>query len=119
MCDQRSTRTARKKRETKEAHESDIAMALAKHNEKENLRGETLPEQQQVYRVKVVTAFLRAGIPLSKLDSFRDILEEKVYRLTDRRHMFDLVPFVLKQEEAHIRDEITGKYMSVIFDGTS
>ena len=110
---------SRKKREAKEAHEWDIAMALEKHNANEHLRSETLPEQQQVYRVKVVTALLRAGIPLSKLDSFRDVLEENAYRLTDRRHMSDLVPFILKEEEAHIRDEITGKYLSVIFDGTS
>ena len=62
---------------------------------------------------------LRAGIPLSKLDSFRDILEENAYRLTDRRHMFDLVPFILKEEEARIKNDIAGKHLSVIFDGTS
>ncbi len=50
----------------------------------------------------VVTALLRAGIPLSKLDSFRDIIEENAYRLTDRRHMIGLVPFILKEEEAKI-----------------
>lgn len=33
--------------------------------------------------------------------------------------MFDLVPFILKEEEARIQKEITGKYLSVIFDGTS
>lgn len=94
-------------------------MALAKHNEEQHLRGETLPEQQQVYRVKVVTAFLRAGVPLSKLDSFRDFLEENGFRLTDRRHVFDLIPFILKEEEARVRKEITGKDLSIIFDGTS
>ena len=72
-----------------------------------------------MYRVKVVTAFLRAGIPLSKLASFRDLLEENAYRLTDRRHMFDLVPFILKREEEQICEEIAGKHLSVIFDGTS
>ena len=111
--------SSKKKLELKEAREQDIAVALSKHNEKEHLRGETLPEQQQVYRVKVVTAFLRAGIPLSKLDSFRDLLEENAYRLTDRRHMFDLVPFVLKREEEQICKEIAGKHLSVVFDGTS
>lgn len=110
---------SKKKRKMKEAREQDIAMALTKYNEKEHLRGETLPEEQQVYRVKVVTAFLRAGIPLSKLDSFREILEENAHRLTDRRHMFDLIPFILKEEEARVRKEMTGKYLSVIFDGTS
>ena len=36
----------------KEAREQHIAKALTKYNEKEHLRGETLPEEQQVYRVK-------------------------------------------------------------------
>lgn len=111
--------SSKKKLEMKEIREQDIANALAKHNSEVHLRGETLPVAQQVYRVKVVTALLRAGIPLSKLDSFRDILEENAYRLSDRRHMFDLVPFILKEEEGRIQNEITGKYLSVIFDGTS
>ena len=86
-----------------------------------NTCGETLPVQQQVYsyRVKVVTALLKAGIPLSKLDCLRDILEENAFRLTDRRHMFDLVPFVLNEEIARLKNEIDGKYLSLIFDGTS
>ena len=65
--------------EVKLKREQDIADSLARHNSEVHLWGETLPMQQQVYRVKVVTALLRAGIPLSKLDSFRDILEENAY----------------------------------------
>ena len=72
-----------------------------------------------MYRVKVVSAFLRAGVPLHKIESFREILEENAHRLTDRRHMYDYVPFILKQEEDCIRTEINGKDVSVIFDGTS
>lgn len=82
-------------------------------------RRETLPKEQQMYRVKVVAAFLRAGVPLNKIESFREILEENAHRLTDRRHMYDYVPFVLKQEEDSIRTELSGKDVSVIFDGTS
>lgn len=78
-----------------------------------------MPEQQQVYRIKVVTAFLKAGVPLSKIDSFRELLEENAYRLTDRRNMHDYVPFILKDEENRIRQEIDGKQLSIIFDGTS
>ena len=33
--------------------------------------------------------------------------------------MFDLIPFVLKEEEARVHKEMTGKYLSGIFDGTS
>ena len=78
-----------------------------------------MPEQQQVYRIKVVTAFLKAGVPLSKIESFRELLEENAYRLTDCRNMHDYVPFILKDEENRIRQEIEGKQLSIIFDGTS
>ena len=37
--------------------------------------GETLPMSQYVYRLKVLKTFLRAAIPLTKLDAFRDLLE--------------------------------------------
>ena len=47
--------------------------------------------EQRVYRLKVLKTFLRAAVPLSKLDAFRDLLEENSFHLTDRRHMSDLV----------------------------
>ena len=46
-------------------------------------------------------------------------MEENAYRLTDRRNMHDYVPFILKDEENRIRQEIDGKQLSIIFDGTS
>ena len=46
-------------------------------------------------------------------------MEENAYRLTDRRNMSDYVPFILKEEESRICQEIEGKQLSVIFDGTS
>ena len=66
-----------------------------------------------------MTAFLRAGVPLSKLKHFRELLEEGAYRLTDTRHMLDMVPFILNEEKARVKKEIEGKCMSLIFDGTS
>ena len=66
-------------------------------------KGESLPIQHRVYRVKVMNALLRAGIPLQKLDYFRDILEESGYSLTDRRHMSDLTPFILAEEQAKVK----------------
>ena len=92
---------------------------LIVHNKEEQLGGETLPEQQQVYHVKVVTTFLKAGVPLSKIELIRDLLKENAYRLTDRRNMLDYVPFTLKDEKETIRQEIEGKNVSVIFDGIS
>ena len=67
----------------------------------------------------MITAFLKAGVPLNKMESFRDLLEENAFRLTDRHHMHDYVPFILKEEESRIHSEIDGQQLSVIFDGTS
>ena len=98
----------KKKLAGREAREQDIANALRVHNAEETLKGETLPQQQHVYRVKVVTAFLHAAIPMNKLESFRDLLEEGGYRLTDH------VPFILKQEQLQLHTEISSKFVSVI-----
>ena len=80
------------------------------------LRGETLPHSQQVHRVRVLTCFLRAGVPLHKYEHFRELLEENATRLRNRRH---IIPFVLKEEQQRIKQEISSKSVSVIFDGTS
>jgi len=37
---------------------------------KHHLVGENLPDATRVYRIKTVTAFLKAGVPLSKVDNF-------------------------------------------------
>ena len=72
-----------------------------------------------MYRVKVLTCFLRAGIPLQKFDLFCELLEENAMRLTDRRHMSDLISFVLKEEQQRIKQDISSEFVLVIFDGTS
>ena len=70
--------------------------------------GETLSTEQRVYRANVVmSTFLRAGVPMFKIDSFRELLEENSYRLAGSKPMSDLIPFVLGD----------GKDVAVIFDG--
>ena len=56
-----------------EAREKDIALALHRHIEVTHQKGEALPEEPRVYRVKVVQTFLCAGVPLAKLDSYRPL----------------------------------------------
>ena len=106
---------------TKEKKERDLAQALERHDQETHRKGETLPEEQKVYRARVVLAFMEAGIPLSKLDcpSLRELLEESRFRLTHSRHMLDLVPFVYQEECSRTRSEVLGKCISVIFDGTT
>ena len=91
---------------SKEAKERDIAVSLKTTDQQCPPVGETLPMDQRVYRVKVVKTFLRAAVPLNKIDTFRELLEENAFRLTDRRHMTDLVPFVLSQEVDEIKAEM-------------
>ena len=45
--------------------------------------------------------------------------EESTFHTSDRRHMLDLIPFILHEEQVQIKEEIDGKYVSVIFDGTT
>ena len=77
----------------RESRERDIAKALESYDKEENPSGQTLPEAQRVYRIKVVTTFLKAGIPLTKLHHFRDLFEERAYKLADQHGMHDLIPF--------------------------
>ena len=39
--------------------------------------------------------------------------------MVDKRYLLDLIPFILKEEQPRIKQEITDKPVSVIFDGTS
>lgn len=92
--------------------EKDIAEVLKAYNKEEHLAGEELPPEQQVYRVKVITTFLRAGVPISKLDLFRDLLEENGFRLSGRRTISDLIPFAHQEEQRRVKIEMQGQKVS-------
>ena len=69
--------------------------------------------------MKVASTYLCAGVPLDNLVYFRELLEENVFCLVDKRYLLDLVTLILKEEQACKRLEIADKLVSVIFDGTS
>ena len=81
--------------------------------------GEGLSDEIRVHRIKVVTTFMKAGIPLNKVDICQELLEENAYRLCDSSHLYELIPFIHKQEQSSIQNQIRGKNISVIFDGTT
>ena len=81
--------------------------------------GEKLPDSVRVHRIKVLTCFLKAGIPLNKINCFRDILEESSYRLSSSRHLAEMIPIVRQQEAEKVQSEISGKNTAMIFDGTT
>ena len=70
----------------KQQHEVDMEKSLEKYGKEFHTAGETLPDSTCVFRVKVVTALQKATVPLSKLDSFRDLLKEHGYALCDSLH---------------------------------
>lgn len=100
----------------KEKREATILQAMKKYDRQVHPEGEMLSDNQRVYRVKVVKTFLKAGVPLNKLDIFRELLEEGGYRLTTSPHIRQIIPFIRKEEE-RIRSEIAGTNVAVIFDG--
>ena len=96
----------------KRSREHDISQAFKSYEQEV---GETRSEAHKLWRMKVVTTFMRAGVPLAKIDHFKDLLEHHAYSLTDRRGVCDLIPFVQSENRA----ELQGKKISVIFDGTT
>ncbi len=73
------------------------------------MAGGMIPIDQQVHRIKVVTAFLRAGILLNRMDSFRESLEENITRLAGRRSLSDLIPFIHGEVVGRMKHEIAGQ----------
>lgn len=64
-----------------------------------------------------MSSFLKAGVPINKPDTFRDIFEDHGYHLACCRTMSDYIPFVRLQEISLIEDEMAEKNVSVIFNG--
>ena len=112
-------RVSKSRLKEREKRDSDIVDSLQKYSKEVHPKGETLSDNTRVYRVKIVRAFLKAGIPLQKIDSFREILEESAFSLTGSQHMRQLIPFIRSEEQRQTQEEIKGKEVSVIFDGTT
>ncbi len=73
---------------------------------------ETLCQPQLVFFV--CSAFLKAGIPLYKIDKLRGILESGGYSLSHSTHLRQLIPFI------SVKMDIGNSFLeSIIFDGTT
>ena len=103
----------------KERRQTDIGNALQRYDSEVHPSGETLPSSTRMYRVNVVTTLLKAGIPLSKVDCLRELLEENAYSLCDSAHLRSLIPFILQEETTKLKQDIGGKPVAIIFDGTT
>ena len=63
----------------------------------------------------VVESFLKAGVPLSKIDHHRPLLESNYCRMTYSTHMAQLVPFLLQNEQSTIKKEIASAAHLTVF----
>lgn len=86
----------------KQSRECDLARAFKSYEQEVHPAGETLSDDHKLWRVKVETTFMRAGVPLAKIERFKELLEENAYRLTDRHGMCDLIPFVQQEEQQRL-----------------
>ena len=82
--------------------------------------------EECAYRLEVFSEFLKAGIPIGKIDMLRSLLGNNSYRLTGSSHLGQYVSMALKQEIERIKQEleIPGQVsmtsdLSVIFDGST
>ena len=97
---------------SKQARERNIADMLRKYDKDEHHIGETLSEEVRIYRIKVVTSFLKAGVPLSKIDCFRDLLEKNAFRLSQESNLSQLVPFIHQQAQISVKNQIDQQEIS-------
>ena len=86
----------------------------------------TLPVEECAYRLEVVSEFLKADIPIGKIDMLRSLLEKNSYRLTGNCYIGQYVSMTLKQEIERIKQEseMPGQVgmtrdLSIIFDGNT
>ena len=73
------------------SRECNISEAFKSYEQEVHPSGKTLSEVHKLWHVKVVTTFMKAGVPLAKVNHFRELLEENAYSLTDRRGICDLI----------------------------
>ena len=95
-------------------------------SENKQVQDSTLPMNERAFRVEVLEDFLKAGIPVYKVDKLRPLLEERGYRLTHSTNLRQYIPLILKKEVDQLKREIPSpscdhdtRYLSLIPDGST
>ena len=78
-----------------------------------------LPDNVRVHRIKVLTCFLKMGLPLNKIDCLCDLLKESSYQLSSSHHLAEIISIIRQQEVEKVRSEVDGKNVDMVFDGTT
>ena len=96
-----------------------ITEVLKADNASCRLQTSTLPLEVRAFRVQVVEDFLKARVPLYKIDKLRNLLERGGNSLTDSSHLSQHIPLILKQETERLKEEIATRDLGLIFDGST
>ena len=62
---------------------------------------------------------MKPGVPIAKMDCFRDLFKENALTLTSVPNMRQQLPFVLRQESDRVKTDICVRPISIVFDGTT
>lgn len=74
---------------------------------------------EMLFRYRVSESFLRNGLPLSKVDGMRTLLQRSGYSLTNSSHLRAFIPKIEKDEVSLLAKELHGQSISTAFDGTT
>ena len=80
--------------------EQTITEAVSREQTRQDV---TLPLAHQAYRQELVEEFLKAGIPNSKIDKLRSLLEKNGHRLTSSPNLAQCVTLIFKQDVERIK----------------
>ena len=72
-------RSSKENKANKQKQDKTVLEARKVYEKEVHPRGETLPEAQKLYRIKLVKVFLKVGIPLSKIKILHELLEEHAF----------------------------------------
>lgn len=90
-----SKKHAAGKEKLKVTKKRDQTIQEALRKEKHN-KDSMLPVEERAYRLQVVEEFLKAGIPIHKMDKLRTLLERQGHRLSHSSNMMDYVTIIYK-----------------------
>ena len=103
--------------------EQTIVEALSREKSQKD---STLPLIERAYRQEVVEEFLKAGIPIHKIDALRPLLEKNGYRLNGSSNLGQYISLIFKQGTERVKQELSSpgsadgtRDVSVIFDGST
>ena len=97
-----------------------MSTALSDWYRQSDAIGSTLPDITKIFRYDLLKAFMKAGIPLAKMNVVRPTLEKYgKLTLTHSSHMSEMIPVVQKEMLDKVKKSIVNKYLCVVFDGTT